>query len=160
MYFGPKIINNLSVKTTKIHRKVTCFIFFSVENCVFITTLHVIRCSFNSGNQRQHNDDRTHVSTLNLHRQGWRRLPGDSGWVISSNVVCIISRQHHDICLFLFVYKSTFDHFCYIINAVCSGFNMIDVHFRWLLRQNLVMFTWYISFSDYARQNWVIFSRF
>lgn len=70
MYFGPKIINNLSVKTTKIHRKVTCFIFFSVENCVFITTLHVIRCSFNSGNQRQHNDDRTHVSTLNLHIQG------------------------------------------------------------------------------------------
>lgn len=27
---------------------------------------------------------------------------------------------------------------------------MIDVHFRWLLRQNLVMFTWYISFSDYS----------
>lgn len=48
------------------------------------------------------------------------------------------------------MYKSTFDHFCYIINAVCSGFNMIDVHFRWLLRQNLVMFTWYISFSDYS----------
>lgn len=32
--------------------------------------MHVIRCSFNSGNQRQHNDDRTHVSTLNLHIQG------------------------------------------------------------------------------------------
>lgn len=27
---------------------------------------------------------------------------------------------------------------------------MIDEHFRWLLRQNLVMFTWYISFSDYS----------
>lgn len=65
MNFGPKIINNLSVKTTKIHRKVTCFIFFHLR-----TTLHVIRCSFNSGNQRQHNDDRTHVSTLNLHIQG------------------------------------------------------------------------------------------
>lgn len=70
MNFGPKIINNLSVKTTKIHRKVTCFIFFIWELCFYNYTLHVIRCSFNSGNQRQHNDDRTHVSTLNLHIQG------------------------------------------------------------------------------------------